>query len=198
MNQKNTRYRRPPKPGQAKRPQGPQTDGNNNRNSNAGQINRRTLPVTSSSRGGSGDRSTHSHSHPQSGRPEDLNKKWDRLKDSYMVARKKFFDNYHATEGSHAKDKLENDYFEALKNLRTFEEFLQKNHRPLFARTTAQYRPDVDYSTAHTTDDFPLPPNLVPSEDVHIIPRQTERAKFQDDVEESVGTMEDYYKIKSS
>lgn len=175
---------------------------NNNKNSKPNRPKNRPPrfnrnPPPKPSEGGSKGRSlpVSSQRHSPQQRPEDLNKKWDRLRDSYLQARKKYFEHYHRIEGQQ-RDKLENEYYEALNQLRRFEQLLQKNHRPLFARGVAQYKQDTEYSLNHTQDDVPTIP-IPETIDFHITPHQQERGTYINDNEDTTGTMDDYYQFKS-
>ena len=97
--------------------------------------------------------------------------------------------------------KLEKNYYQTLDNLRRFEETLKPEEKELFLKNFKELDPDQTYSLNRNLplDNTQQPVETQnedePVEDPHLLMSQKNES-FSQDTEESVGTIEDYKKIK--
>ncbi|MBF0298708.1 MAG: hypothetical protein HQK51_08310 [Oligoflexia bacterium] len=140
----------------------------------------------------------------------------EKLRDSYLKLRKRFFENYHKFDQGQ-KDKSEQEIFNALKGLRRFEDFVTKQYRYLSKKNISTYELDTSYTTflknleeAHNNSisSSNSNSNSNPSQnqninpisfnfnDLHMTPEQLKKVSYKNDCEESVGNIEDYQKHK--
>jgi hypothetical protein len=137
-----------------------------------------------------------------SGRPLTTNQvlvKYDNLLEQHLIMRKKYYEYFNRVDDRQLR-RLEKNFFDSIEHLRRFEANLEPWQREaLEARKTERYRPDFTYSSNHDLDPFHAPVEVAPEEieDPHFKESQKEAfAEYQDDTEESVGTLDDYLKHK--
>ncbi|WP_127715948.1 hypothetical protein [Halobacteriovorax sp. HLS] len=121
--------------------------------------------------------------------------KYNNLLEQHLLARKKYFALFHRADPNQ-KAKLERIYYNTASKLREFEMTLTGEKKELFKKHFDSLKPDYQYSTNH---DLPPEPEHVSHqeefEDPHYLEMQKE-AKYADDTEESMGSIEDYKKYK--
>lgn len=119
--------------------------------------------------------------------------KYDNLLDQHLVARKKYFELYGRSNDKQL-DKAEQNFYQTLRDLRSFEEKLTDWQKEALEGKTEMYPKDTLISKTYNEEvievsfegDF---------EDPHLLPMQRQ-ADFSSDTEESVGTYEDYKNYK--
>ncbi len=116
-----------------------------------------------------------------------------------MANRRKFFENYDRDDGRH-RNRLERNFFASIEQLRKFEERLDENQKAALKAHVERYRLDLTYSKNH---ELPSEAELVSFEgdfqDPHFTSAQAAAFPlYQDDREESSGTMDDYLAYKAS
>ena len=122
-------------------------------------------------------------------------KKYDNLLENYLRLRAKYFD-YFFRAASKQKSKVTENYRNALAQLRKFEQQLTDYQKEKFQQR-GYFKPDHTYCENHNLD-----PDLTSVEldespiDPHICTIQKERPSYQDDNQESIGTMDDYKAYK--
>lgn len=129
--------------------------------------------------------------------PQDtLLKKYLYLLETHNLARKKYFEYYYRTDHSQ-RNKLERQFSLTAANLRQFENRLTPEEKKQIKGFLDLYPVDSTYSQNHTLpfegekDQLPARP-----EDPHFLQMQKERPRYNDDREESVGTIDDYKSYK--
>ncbi len=143
-------------------------------------------------------RSQHSRLSPL----ESLVKRYGKCLDLHLAARKKHHDLFYKADPQQ-KAKLEKNYYQTLDNLRKFEETLKPEDKELFLKNFKELNPDQTYSLNHnlplkdeeTSSSEPKVDDSIEIEDPHLLMSQTQQS-FSDDVEESVGSIEDYKRLK--
>lgn len=168
---------------------GPQGGGQQNANSGQQQGNR-----------GQGGGSRHRRG---SGRVLTTNQvlvKYDNLLEQHLITRRKYYEYFNRVD-ERQLIKLEKNFFDSIEHLRRFEANLEPWQREaLEKRKTERYRPDLTYSNNRgwnpeeiAQEGFQPDEN----EDPHFKDSQREAfEEYKEDTEESVGTYEDYLKIK--
>lgn len=125
--------------------------------------------------------------------------KYDNLLEQHLITRRKYFEYFNRSDERQLY-RLEKNFFDSIEHLRRFEAGLEPWQREaLESRKTERYRPDLTYSTNHDLDPSSVKVELPPEEmpDPHFKDSQKEAfAEFKEDTEESMGTYEDYLKLK--
>lgn len=133
---------------------------------------------------------------------DSLMKRYGKLLDLHLAARKKHHDLFYKADPQQ-KVKLEKNYYYTLDNLRKFEETLKPEDRELFHKNFKELSLDQTYSLNHNLslkDEKPSPKEQdteesTQFEDPHLLVSQTQES-FTQDTEESVGSIEDYKRLK--
>jgi len=151
------------------------------------------------------NRSFHSHGRLKSrgGRVLTTNQvlvKYDNLLEQHLMTRKKYFEYFNRVDERQLY-KLEKNFFDSIEHLRRFEASLEPWQREaLEKRKTERYKLDLTYSNNRGLNpqeaaQLEVLPDEI--EDPHFKESQKEAfVEYQDDTEESVGTFEDYLKLK--
>ena len=110
-----------------------------------------------------------------------------------MEARRKYYEYFHRAN-EHRRKILEQNFYSSLHHLRKFENFLNPRQKRWLERKTNGLRLDTTYSKNH---DLPAGQTDASREKAnpHLLPSQKE-SNFSQDREQSVGTIEDYKKLK--
>ena len=136
-------------------------------------------------------------------------KTYESLIKNHNDRRRIYFDNYHKG-GHHRQRKLELAFFDAVENLRAFEDKITETQRKLVEKNKwILYGEDRTYSKNRSLtvapecqeEQKPPSPSSSPDEtyeDPMTSPVQLKRKSFKDDREESLGTMEDYTNYRSN
>lgn len=126
--------------------------------------------------------------------------KYDNLLEQHLITRKKFFEYFNRVDDRQLR-KLEKNFFDSIEHLRRFEEGLEPWQREaLEKRKTERYRPDLTYSLNRGWIPEEMTKVEVENseiEDPHF--KESQKVAFEeykDDTEESVGSYEDYLKLK--
>jgi len=137
------------------------------------------------------------------GRPLTSNQvlvKYDNLLEQHLITRRKYYEYFNRVDERQLR-RLEKNFFASIEHLRRFESNLEPWQREVLEkRKTERYRPDLTYSSNRGID--PLEEAKVEVseseiEDPHFKDTQKEAFEaYKDDTEESVGTFEDYLKLK--
>ena len=172
--------------GQGPRPQGqgPRPQGNSAENRNRNQQ--------------SGARNRNRH-----GRPLTSNQvlvKYDNLLEQHLITRRKYFEYFNRVDDRQLR-RLEKNFYDSVEHLRRFEANLEPWQREaLEKRKTERYAIDATYSLNRGLDPLaPQPVEVAPEEieDPHFKDSQKEAfVEYKEDVEESMGSYEDYLKYK--
>ncbi len=126
--------------------------------------------------------------------------KYDNLLEQHLITRRKYYEYFNRVDDRQLK-KLEKNFFDSIEHLRRFEANLEPWQREaLEKRKTERYKLDLTYSNNRNWNpeeiakaDFQPDEN----EDPHFKDSQREAfEEYKDDTEESVGTFEDYLKLK--
>jgi hypothetical protein len=126
--------------------------------------------------------------------------KYDNLLEQHLITRRKYYEYFNRVDDRQLY-KLEKNFFDSIEHLRRFEANLEPWQREaLEKRKTERYRLDLTYSNNRDWNpeeiakaDFQPDEN----EDPHFKESQKEAfEEYRDDTEESVGTYEDYLKLK--
>lgn len=151
----------------------------------------------------------HSHHH----RDRDVVfEKYEQLRNDHMAARKKYFEMF-GTPDNNLKRKLEITFNKTVEALANYEQTLQPVQREALLKKIELYDYDLTYSKnrelikddAPVKSAFGLYPSLpgltdippeAPFQDPHYLQTQINRESYKDDTEESVGSIEDYKKLK--
>lgn len=151
-------------------------------------------------------RPSSSHSAPSSNRspqrPPSLTRQYYQLLDQHLKARKQFFEMYFRVD-LHRLRRLEDEYHRTQRELVRFQYQLNDWERQKISAQVDYYPQDNDYSKSHPQEvqefesrvDFLLDPvneERLPALFYHTETKQKERPSYQDDVEETTGTWEDY------
>lgn len=126
--------------------------------------------------------------------------KYDNLLEQHLITRKKYFEYYNRVDDRQLY-RLEKNFFDSIEHLRRFEENLEPWQREaLEKRKTERYKLDLTYSNNRNWNPEEIAQaGFEPdeNEDPHFKESQKEAfEEYKDDKEESVGTYEDYLKIK--
>ena len=126
--------------------------------------------------------------------------KYDNLLEQHLITRKKYYEYFNRVDDSQLY-KLEKNFYDSIEHLRRFEETLEPWQREaLEKRKTERYKLDLTYSNNRGWNpeeiakaDYQPDEN----EDPHFKDSQKEAfEEYREDTEESVGTYEDYLKLK--
>ena len=132
---------------------------------------------------------------PKSLSPIRILQKYDNLIEQHIVARKKYFELYGRASGKQL-EKVESNYEKTLRDLRSFEAGLKDWQKDVLEKKVNMYPEDRHYSSVNNIDPKgELVPFAGDFEDPHLLPTQKSE-NWQQDSEESAGTMEDYYQYK--
>lgn len=117
------------------------------------------------------------------------------LLEKHLEARKKYYDLFHRADPRQLA-KLEKNFYRSLDELREYEEGIKPEYKEKFDSKFNGLKLDTTYSENH---DLPVESEPVPSEgdfeDPHYLPTQKDH-EFKGDEEETVGSIEDYYRYK--
>lgn len=126
---------------------------------------------------------------------ERIYEKYLNLLDQHIIARRKYHDLFYRADPPQ-KNKLERNFYNTLNDIREFESKLAPDVMTLFEKRNNGYQYDRIYTTNHA---IPVEGDVVPSDlppaEPHLLQSQI-AADYSGDVEESVGTAEDYLKYK--
>ncbi len=126
--------------------------------------------------------------------------KYDNLLEQHLITRKKYYEYFNRVDDRQLY-KLEKNFYDSIEHLRRFEETLEPWQREaLEKRKTERYKLDLTYSNNRGWNpeeiakaDYQPDEN----EDPHFKDSQKEAfEEYREDTEESVGTYEDYLKLK--
>lgn len=131
-------------------------------------------------------------------RPLHFLKRYDQLVEQHYRARKKYFNLYHRS-GPRQLLKLEKAFYQAIEDLRKFEDGLEPDKKQMLVERLKLYPLDHDYTVEKEIEkegvmEVPLDHN----EEPHYLESQKSLPSFADDTEESTGSMEDYESYKKS
>jgi hypothetical protein len=126
--------------------------------------------------------------------------KYDNLLEQHLITRRKYFEYFNRVDDRQLR-KLEKNFFDSIEHLRRFEANLEPWQREaLEKRKTERYRLDLTYSNNRGWNPEEIAKaDFQPDEkeDPHFKESQKEAfEEYKDDTEESVGTFEDYLKLK--
>lgn len=126
--------------------------------------------------------------------------KYDNLLEQHLITRKKYYEYFNRVDDRQLY-KLEKNFFDSIEHLRRFEYNLEPWQREaLEIRKTERYRMDLTYSNNRNWDPYEIAEagyDPDPHEDPHFKESQKEAfEEYREDDEESVGTFEDYLKLK--
>lgn len=126
--------------------------------------------------------------------------KYDNLLEQHLITRRKYYEYYNRVDERNLY-RLEKNFFDSIEHLRRFEAGLEGWQREaLEKRKTERYRIDSTYSDNRGLDPLAEQPIEVAPEEIedpHFKDTQKEAyLEYQDDTEESVGSIEDYLKLK--
>jgi hypothetical protein len=137
------------------------------------------------------------------GRPLTSNQvlvKYDNLLEQHLITRRKYYDYFNRVDERQLR-RLEKNFFDSIEHLRRFEANLEPWQREtLEQRKTERYKLDLTYSNNRGLDPSHSTPVEVSQdeiEDPHYKQSQKEAfLEYREDIEESVGSYEDYLKLK--
>jgi len=125
-----------------------------------------------------------------------LVEKYINLLDQHLIARRKFHDLYFRADNAQL-NKLERNFYSTLNDLRDFESKLPPESKEIFEQRINGLKLDLTYSTNHNIDiNEKIELDKLVIEDPHLLQSQI-KADYSNDVEESVGSIEDYNKYKT-
>lgn len=127
--------------------------------------------------------------------PDAVFKKYINFLDQHLIARKKYFGFFFRSDPNQ-KIKLEKVFYNTLNQLRNFEDSLKDEQKAILEKIVNGLELDCTYSKNH---DLKFEGEKIEHEcdfdDPHYLPSQIE-ANFMKDNEESVGSIEDYKRLK--
>jgi hypothetical protein len=137
------------------------------------------------------------------GRPLTTNQvlvKYDNLLEQHLITRRKYFEYFNRVDERQLR-RLEKNFYDSVEHLRRFEANLEPWQREaLEKRKTERYTIDATYSLNRGLDPLAVQPiEVAPDEieDPHFKDSQKEAfVEYKEDVEESMGSYEDYLKYK--
>jgi DNA mismatch repair ATPase MutL len=179
------------------RPQGP---GNQNLQNNNQNPNQKRRPQHNNNRprpqGQSGSAQPHSNTNSTGLSVERIYEKYLNLLDQHIIARRKYHDLFFRADPPQ-KNKLERNFYNTLNDIREFENKLTPEMKISFEKRNNGYQYDRTYTSNHEIpiEGDEVPGNLPPAEP-HYLQSQI-AADYKEDIEESVGTAEDYLKYKN-
>lgn len=160
------------------------------------------------------NQNNHQNSQPpqQRGERDVVFERYDQLRTEHMAARKKYYEMF-GTPDYNLKKKLEITFNKTIEALTNYEKTLQPIQREALLKKIELYDYDLTYSQnrellaadAPAKSAFGLYPALpglldtppeAPFQDPHYLQTQVNRPSFKEDAEESVGSIEDYKKLK--
>ncbi len=126
--------------------------------------------------------------------------KYDNLLEQHLITRRKYFEYFNRVDDRQLR-RLEKNFYDSVEHLRRFEANLEPWQREaLEKRKTERYSIDATYSLNRGLDPLaPQPIEVTPEEieDPHFKDSQKEAfVEYKEDVEESMGSYEDYLKYK--
>jgi hypothetical protein len=124
--------------------------------------------------------------------------KYENLLDQHLINRRKYFEYYDRVDYNQLR-KLEDNFYNSIEHLRRFESNLEDWQKDYLKKKTDRYVPDRTYSLNHELDPAAYPVEISDEqiEDPHFTDAQKEAFElYKEDTEESVGTYEDYLKLK--
>lgn len=126
--------------------------------------------------------------------------KYDNLLEQHMITRRKYYEYFNRADERQLL-RLEKNFYDSIEHLRRFEEGLEAWQREaLETRKTERYKIDSTYSENRGLDPLAIQPIEVSPEEIedpHFKDTQKEAfEEYRDDREESVGSFEDYLKLK--
>ena len=126
--------------------------------------------------------------------------KYDNLLEQHLITRRKYYEYFNRVDERQLY-KLEKNFFDSIEHLRRFEANLEPWQREaLEKRKTERYKLDLTYSDNRGWDPKEVTKvevKLEEIEDPHFKDTQKEAySEYREDREESVGTYEDYLKLK--
>ena len=126
--------------------------------------------------------------------------KYDNLLEQHLITRRKYYEYFNRVDDRQLY-RLEKNFFDSIEHLRRFEANLEPWQREaLEKRKTERYKLDLTYSDNRGWDPEEIAKaEFQPdeNEDPHFKESQKEAfEEYKDDTEESVGTFEDYLKLK--
>lgn len=181
------------------RPRGGAGGGNGGNRTGNNQDNRQGQPQQAQGHGGGGgNRSRHSR-----GRVLTTNQvlvKYDNLLEQHLITRRKYYEYFNRVD-ERQLIRLEKNFFDSIEHLRRFEFNLEPWQREaLEKRKTERYKQDLTYSNNRNWNPEEIAAaDYAPdeNEDPHFKDSQREAFdEYAEDTEESVGTYEDYLKLK--
>ncbi len=126
--------------------------------------------------------------------------KYDNLLEQHLITRKKYFEYFNRVDDRQLY-RLEKNFFDSIEHLRRFEEGLEPWQREVLEkRKTERYRLDLTYSNNRGWNPEEIAKVEVEApdiEDPHF--KESQKMAFNEykkDTEESVGSYEDYLKLK--
>lgn len=132
---------------------------------------------------------------PKSLSPIRILQKYDNLMDQHIVARKKYYEMHGRIAGKQL-EKVEANFERTLRELRAFEASLKDWQKEVLEQKVNMYPEDRHYSSVNNiSPDGERVPFSGEFEDPHLLPTQKSE-QWQNDTEESIGSMEDYYQYK--
>tara|TARA_R110002072_G_scaffold64203_5_gene159701 strand:- start:32527 stop:33030 length:504 start_codon:yes stop_codon:yes gene_type:complete len=133
---------------------------------------------------------------PKGSSLEKAEKTYINLLEKHFQMRRKYFDLFHRADPKQLA-KLERQFSNSAKEMRDFEDKLTPEVKAKFEKKYNADKPDITYSSNHGIDPEKTEPteNLTTPEEPHYLPSQKD-SNFQEDTEESMGSIEDYQKYK--
>lgn len=143
----------------------------------------------------------HQNNRPVSSTPqrgggiEGVYAQYDALLDEHLAARKRYFEYFNRVDDRQRK-KMEDQFFHSIEKLRNFENSLRPWQKEFLVKKVDRYSLDLTYSSNH---ELPIEGKSEvegPFSDPHFLKSQELRPSYKDDKEETLGTIEDYKKLK--
>lgn len=199
-------------PGQGQNPQSGQPRRENNRFQGRGGQHHRghnNHHGRHQNRGHGHNRQEQTHRHdlrPKTG-VDAIYDRYYQLVQDYVNARKKYYEFYYRADDNQMR-KIEDQYHRSIFALRDFEKGLEEWKKEFLLKKVDMFKFDTTYSENRKYVEGPqkghyglLPiqvenPGEGPFENPHVLQTQIQRQSYKDDTEESVGTIEDYKRLK--
>jgi hypothetical protein len=133
--------------------------------------------------------------------PARILQKYDNLMEQHLISRRKYFEVYNRSFVKdlepHSLSRAEENFYKSLYELRQFERSLTDHQLAVLHSKTDNYPLDRDYTRTNNIEPKgEMPDFTFRFEDPHFL--ETQNESFRDDKQESVGTMDDYYKYKGT
>lgn len=136
------------------------------------------------------------HQSPPLQGPESVLSRYNELLERHIRDRRKYFQCFHHRDNRKLK-RLEDNFYSSAKRLHHYENSLNKEMKKWSGPHINVLKPDTTYSENHRLPrENSSPVNREESFDPHLLSSQREHS-FKDDCEESMGTMDDYRKLKA-